>query len=78
MVQPSVEKSKRLLSHSIALSLAHTQCLTGAVKDPYDSDTLEQSVDIAWHATVAHCSPTRIYLVSQEDVCEIHAIQTDS
>ena len=41
MVQPSVEKSKRLLSHSIALHLAHTQCLTGAMKDPYDSDTLE-------------------------------------
>ena len=60
MVQPSVEKSKRLLSHGIAMHLANTQCLTGAVKDPYDSDTLEQSVDIAWHATVAHCSPACI------------------
>ena len=47
MVQPSVEKSKRLLSHDIALHLADTQCLTGAVKDPYNSETLEQSVDIA-------------------------------
>ena len=48
IVQPSIEKSRRLLSHGIALSLAHMQCLTGAVKDRYDSNILEQSIDIAW------------------------------
>ena len=60
VVQPSVEKSKRLLSHSIALHLAHTQYLTGAVKDRYDSGAFEQFMDIAWSATVARCSLNRI------------------
>ena len=60
MVQPSVEMSKRLLSHGIALHLAHMQCFVGAVKDPYDSDTIEQSMDVARYAAVAHCSPTHI------------------
>ena len=57
-VQPSVEKSKRLPPHGVALHLAHTQCSTGAVKDPYDSGAFEQSMNIAWYATVARCSLT--------------------
>ena len=48
IAQPSIEKSKRLLPHGIALHLTRTHCLAGAVKDPYDSGTFEQSMDIAW------------------------------
>ena len=60
IAQPSIEKSKRLLPHGIALHLAHTHCLTGAVKDRYDSGAFEQSIYIAWYATVAHYCPNHI------------------
>ena len=57
IAQPSIEKSKRLLPHGITLHLAHTHCFAGAVKDRYDSDTFEQSMNIAWYAAIVRCSP---------------------